>query len=122
MMKGLAELLFGRRQSRFRWLAIAPALVALLFVGHAWEDGGAGSGLIYTGIIIISVMYVFRPMLILWLPVFLAFVAYAIAVALSTHNGPTSEWILFMLLGFFPASLLWLARPRKHTKENANSQ
>jgi len=112
-MKKFVELLFGRRQSKFRWFALLPALIALLFVGHAWEDGGAGSGLLYIGIIIVCVVYVFRPMLILWLPLFLAFAAYAVAVAFSPQNGPTSEWIIFMLLGFVPAVLLWLARPKK---------
>ena len=112
-MKGLTELLFGRRQSRFRWFAIAPALVALLFVGHAWEDGGAVSGLFYPAIIVVCIVYVLRPMFILWLPVFLAFLAYAVAIALSPQNGPTFEWVFFMLLGFVPAILLWLARPGK---------
>jgi len=93
--------------------ALLPALIALLFVGHAYEDAGVLGAIPYVGIIILSSIYVFRPMMILWAPVFAAFVAYFVAVMLHPQNGPVGEWVIFMLLGLVPAVLLWLARPRK---------
>jgi hypothetical protein len=60
-----------------------------------------------------SAVYLLRPMLILWGPVFAAFVFYAVAVLVNPDNGgPRSEWIIFLLLGIVPVVVLWLARPR----------
>jgi len=39
-MQRIVKLLFGRRRTPLRWLAAVPGLVALAFLGHAWEDAG----------------------------------------------------------------------------------
>ena len=54
-------------------------------------------------------------MLISWLPLFLAFVLFTLVVAIHPENGPSSEWVIFLLVGFIPAVLLWFARPRAHS-------
>ena len=98
-----------------RGLAILPGLVAVAFIGHAIEDAGIIGAIPYIVIILLSVSYLIRPMVILWVPLFCAFVMYTLAVAIHPENGPRSEWIVFVLLGFVPAVLLCLARPRALT-------
>lgn len=105
-------MLFATRRARHKWVVLLPGALALLFLGHAFEDGGLTAAAPYAGITLVSALYVIRPMLILWAPIFAAFVFYAGAVLVSPENGPRSEWIIFMLLGIVPALLLWLARPR----------
>lgn len=57
----------------------------------------------------------FRPMMILWAPVFAAFVVYAVLIlvnpVVNPGNASLNEWFIFLLLGIVPAFLLWLARP-----------
>jgi hypothetical protein len=108
----LTRFLFGRKNASLRGLALIPALVALLFVGHAIEDGGPSAATPYIVIIILSASYVVRPTVLAWILLFTAFAAYGVIVAGLPANGPRGEWILFMLLGFGPALLLWVARPR----------
>lgn len=64
-------------------------------------------------IAIVSASYLMWPSWICWAPLFGAFSAYTIEVALHPENGPLREWIIFMLLGLLPALLLWFARPRE---------
>jgi hypothetical protein len=109
----LAPFLFEKRQSSMRVFAVLPALVGLLFIGHACQDAGILGATPYVGIIILSLTYVVRPMIALWAPVFGVFVVYFLVVALHPQNGPVGEWIIFMLFGFVPALLLWFARPRR---------
>ncbi len=77
--------------------------------GPAYEDAGAFGATPYVGIIVFSIVYIFRPMMILWASVFVVFVA----VASHPQNGPLGEWIIFILIGLVPAILLWFARPRR---------
>lgn len=116
MIVQILKFLFEKRNSSMRLGALLPALIALLFVGHAYEDAGVLGATPYAGIIILSIICVFRPMMILWAPVFIAFVAYFVVVALHPQNGTFGEWVIFMLLGLVPAVLLWLARPHRKQK------
>jgi hypothetical protein len=81
----------------------------------ALEDAGLVPALPYVAVVLLSVLYVIRPMLILWAPPFAAFVVYTALVLVNPlfnpGNGPFTEWILFVALGFVPTVLLWLARP-----------
>jgi hypothetical protein len=120
-LSGAARILFGRRRASWRGLALVPGVVALLFAGHAVEDAGPVGALPYLAIILLSASYVIRPMVAVWLPLFGAFVAYGVIVAGLPENGPRDEWILFMLLGFVPAALLWVARPRVLFGERSRS-
>src|SRR5262245_32967512 len=95
-----------------RGLAVVPGAIALLIVGHAVEDAGLVGAVPYLVIVALSASYVFRPTVAAWGLLFTAFAAYGIIVAALPQNGPTDEWVLFMILGFVPAALLWIARPR----------
>lgn len=107
----LLKVLFAKRRARFKWLVALPGAVALLFLGHAFEDDGIVAAAPYVAVVLMSTLYLFRPMLILWAPMFAAFVFYTVTVLVYPDNGPRSEWIMFLLLGIVPAVVLWLARP-----------
>jgi hypothetical protein len=108
----LCAILCAKRRARLRWIVAFPGVIALLLIGHAFEDAGPIGAAPYLLIIVISGSYLVRPMLISWLPLFAAFSWYAVAVAATPEHGPPGEWVFFMLLGLIPTLLLWLARPR----------
>jgi len=109
--------LFAKRRSDFRWAALVPALVAFVFSAMAIEDAGVVGALPYLAVALLSLLYIVRPMLALWAPLFAAFVAYGVLVVINPlvdpGNGPLSDWIVFSALGIVPATLLWLARPKR---------
>jgi len=117
----LVKALFAKRRARLKWLVVLPGIVTLLFLGHALEDGGLPAAAPYIAIVVMSTTYLLRPMLILWAPVFAAFVFYAVAVLMHPDNGPRDEWIIFLLLGIVPAGVLWLARPREFAEPATTS-
>ena len=95
-------------------MVLLPGVVALLFLGHAFEDAGLIGVMPYIVIPVLSGFYVVRPTFICWAPLFTAFLVYGTLVAAHPESGPRGdEWIIFMLLGFVPALLLWFARPRE---------
>jgi hypothetical protein len=110
VVTGLRKALFDRRRARFRWVAVCPAAVAALFAAMALEDAGLVGALPYVAVALLSVLYVVRPMLILWAPPFVAFVVYTALVLVNPlfnpGNGPFTEWILLVALGFVPTVLL----------------
>lgn len=108
----VARFLFGRTPASMRGLALVPGVIALLLVGHAIEDAGLRGAAPYMVIIILSVSYVLWPTVVAWTLLFAAFASYGIIVAGLPGNGPRDEWVLFMLMGFLPAILMWVARPR----------
>jgi hypothetical protein len=104
-----------------RWPYILPALIALLFVGHAAEDGGGGAALLYLGVVGLCIVQAIWPTFVGWALLFAPLLAYAIAVALNPDSGPRSEWVLFMSLGFVPAFALWLGRPSAWRRKRSTS-
>ena len=106
--------LFEKRYSPMRLLALFPAIVAFLCVGRVYEVAGATGAALYVGIIVLSVAYTIRPMVVLWAPLFAAFVDYFISVAAHPpDNDSPGEWFFFILRGLLPALLVWFARPRR---------
>lgn len=119
-MNAAVELLFAKRSIRFRWLAVAPALVALLFFGMALDDVGPAGAVPYATVVLLVAVYIARPMFIFWAPVFAAFVVYSGLVLIDpwihSANGTRSgDWIVFLLLSGVPAFVLWLARPHSRS-------
>jgi hypothetical protein len=112
----LIKALFARRRARWRWIAFVPAAVGLVFSGMALDDGGLLSALPYIAVILLSLLYIVRPMFAVWAPAFAAFLVYSVLVLVAPlvapGNGPLSDWIIFSCLGIVPAGLLWLARPK----------
>jgi hypothetical protein len=82
----------------------------------ALDDAGLVGALPYIAVMLLSLLYIVRPMFAFWAPAFAAFVVYSVLVLVDPlvdpWNGPLSEWIIFSGLGIVPAGLLWLARPR----------
>ena len=108
MLRSLIE----KRSKARRWPYIFPGLVALLFVGHAYEDGGWESAALYIALITLSVLGVVWPTVLGWGLLFFAFLAYGVEVAMTPQNGgPVHEWAIFIILGFGPAVALWAGRP-----------
>lgn len=93
-----------------KWIAIVPGLIALLFLGHAFEDAGLVGALPYIAILAISVAYLFRPMVVLWIALFGLFAFYAGLIALSTEEGLLNEGFIIALI---PAILMLFAWPMK---------
>lgn len=98
------------------WPYVFPAVVALLFVGHAAEDAGAAGAATYVGIIVLSLIQAVWRTVVGWLLLFAPFVAFGIVVAVNPQNGPFGEWLLFMALGFGPALALWVGRPWRYDR------
>lgn len=96
-----------------RWPYVLPALVAFLFVGHAYEDGGLRGAALYASAVGLSIIQAACPSILGWLFLFVPFLAYGLIVALSPGSGPAHEWLVFMVLGLGPALVLWFARPWK---------
>ena len=111
----LLKVLFAKRRARLKWLAAVPGLLALYLFGFALESRGFTVVAPYAVIVLLTAVYMIRPMLVLWVPVFATFVFYmgVVLIDLFVHpmNALLSEWITFLLLGVVPAILLWLARP-----------
>jgi hypothetical protein len=109
----LLHRLIAKRRARIRGVALLPGVVALLFLDHAIEDAGLIGAIPYIVIPVLSAFYAVRPALICWAPLFTAFLVYGTLVAIHPESGPPEEWMIFMLLGFVPALLVWFARPRE---------
>ena len=103
--------LVRRRPGAPRWPYIVPALVALLFVGHALEDAGWTGAAPYIAILALSAVGIIWPTILGWALLVLPFLVYGVVVAMHPQNGPPGEWVLFMGMGFAPVLLLWLGRP-----------
>jgi hypothetical protein len=112
-IQSISRLFFGKRVTPLRWLAIVPGLVAMAFLGHALEDAGLLGAAPYAAIVLTSIGYLVRPMVVLWLPLFGLFAAYSIAVAAQSEGIVPSERVIFLLLGIIPALLMLLAWPLK---------
>jgi hypothetical protein len=108
---GAGQLIFGRTSAPGRRLALIPGVIALLLVGHAIDDAGIRAAVPYVAVAILSASYAIYPTIVAWAVLFAAFAGYGVAVAGFGGNGPRNEWFLFLLLGFGPAALLWVARP-----------
>lgn len=115
-MKSFLAALFRKQDAAPRWPYFLPGFVALLFVGHAYEDGGVGSALLYLAIIILSVVQTIRPTILGWCLLFIPFLWYGVVVAMSPENGPFGEWAIFMMLGFAPALLLLIGHPWRKSR------
>ncbi len=103
--------LVRRRPNAPRWPYVAPAVVALLFVGHAIEDAGPGGVVILRGLVAFCAVQALWRSILGWALLFGPFLGYGLVVAVSREGGPWDEWIILMLLGLGPALLLWLGRP-----------
>jgi hypothetical protein len=110
--------MFERRRARLPWFALIPAIVAALFALTMLrsDDDGLIRALPYFTVALLSLIYVVRPMFIVWALAFLAFLAYTATVLVyplvDPANGPLSDWRLFAALGSIPTVLLWLSRPK----------
>jgi hypothetical protein len=104
-----------------RWPYILPALIALLFAGHAAEDAGPGAALLLLGIVGLCIVQAIWPTIAGWALLFTPLLAYGIVVAFSPESGPRDEWVLFMSFGLVPAFALWLGRPWRHNRSTSQS-
>jgi hypothetical protein len=107
-----------------RWPYILPALIALLFVGHAVEDAGAAAAAPFLGVVGLCIVQAIWPTIVGWALLFVPLLAFGIMVALNPENGPRDEWLLFMSFEFVPAFALWLGRPwrrRRLTNQGGES-
>jgi hypothetical protein len=94
---------------------LLPAAVALFFAGLALEDAGLRAAAPYLVAAALSVLYVARPMVGLWVLPFSGFAAFTLIMLVAPlaglGSGPMSDWLVFLALGAVPTLLLWLARP-----------
>lgn len=109
----LVEFLVARRRMRSPWLLAAPAGVVLLFSGPPWQ----GAGIFYFILGLLTVLYGLRPMVVVWLPLFVAFLLPAVVIAVVPEStlGSRAAWPWLLWFAVFqaaPAIALWVARPR----------
>jgi hypothetical protein len=95
---------------------LVPAAVAFVFAGMAIDDDGLVGALPYIVVVPLSLLYIVRPMFVLWAPSFAAFVVYSVLVLVNPlvdrGNAGLNDWVVFSALGIVPTALLWFARPR----------
>jgi hypothetical protein len=96
------KVLFGKRKARLKWLTALPGLVALLFLGHAFEDGGPAAAVPYIAIVVMTVSYMVRPMLFVWVPVFAAFVFMPVPSCCLRKTDYATNGSYFRCSGQFP--------------------
>jgi hypothetical protein len=103
--------LLRRQPTARRWPYAFRALVALLLVGHAYEDAGWWRGAaVYTALIALSLVQMLVPTLAGW-----------VAAAIQAAKRPLDESVLFLLLGFGPTVALWFGRPaRSRTRQTTH--
>jgi hypothetical protein len=92
-------------------LVALPAFVSLLFASLAFDQGSIGAVMLYLGLTFLSVLYILRPMAIIWFLLFCAFLGYSLLMA-SMPFGAGGEWFLYLLFGLVPMAALGVARPR----------
>jgi hypothetical protein len=105
-------------------LALIPAIVAALFAAMALDDAGVIGALPYLSVVLLNLLYFVRPMLILWAPAFAAFLVYTAIILVNPlvdpGNGPFTDWVLFLTMGFVPTVLLWFSRPLQIPRGDAS--
>ena len=110
----LANFLFGKRTTPLRWLALVTNLVTVPFLLLSVEyNAGLQGTLPYIALVALSVAYVVRPMVAIWVPIFGWFAYYALDIALHPQHLTKGDWIFFTFLGLAPAILMLLAWPLK---------
>jgi hypothetical protein len=95
-----------------RWAFIAPALAALMFVGHAWEDAGWQGGGPYALVLAVSLLQLLRPTVLGWLLCTIPCLVYLVLFVAEAPLDPIGEWVSFLLVGLVPTLTLIWARPR----------
>jgi hypothetical protein len=121
-MRSLATFLFGKRTTPLRWLALAPGLVSMLFLVLSLPYVGLLGALEYLAIMLLSVAYLIRPTVMLWVPLFGWFASYSVEIASHPERSTKSDWIIFMFLGTAPAILTLLAWPLKGKPKSGSEQ
>jgi hypothetical protein len=96
-----------------RWIYIAPALGALLFVGHAWEDAGLVGAVPYALAFLLSFASILRPTRIAWIVLAILYGTYLVLLMSAVTQVQFGEWFAFFLAGAIPCAALWWGRPRR---------
>ena len=65
----------------------------------------------YAAIVMVCMIQIVYRTVIGWIVVLLPCIAYTIEIATNPHNGPTNEYVAFLLFGLIPAILLIVAHP-----------
>ena len=95
---------------------VFPALVSLLFGLGAFDDDGLTGTLPYAAILLICVIQLRYRTVIGWVTVIVSCVAYTVAVAFHPGNGPTNEYVFFLLMGLVPLASLIGAHPFRKSR------
>ncbi len=107
---------FAKRYARFRWVALFPAALAILFAGLARDDGDILTAAPFLAVAGLSVLYIIRPMYVLWAMPFAGFAAFTLIATVAPFVGLGSDrptdWPVSIAVGAVPTALLWPARPR----------
>lgn len=103
--------LVERRSGRGRWVYALCCLVVLVFALVASAMGGLVAGLIYLPAIALCLVQFFRPMLLGWFVLVVAFSAYTIAVAVRWESLTRLDSYVFLVIGLVPALTLLRSRP-----------
>jgi len=96
-----------------RWAYLAPAIGALMFVGHAWEDAGLVGAGPYALALLLSLASIVKPSRIAWVLLAILYGAYLVLIMSAVTQVHFGEWFAFFLMGAVPCAALWWARPRR---------
>ena len=96
-----------------RWIYVAPAFGALVFVGHAWEDAGVVGAAPYALAFLLSFASILRPTRIAWVVLVILYGAYLVLLMSAFTHTQLGEWLVFFLVGAVPCAALWWGRPRR---------
>ena len=104
-----------RRPQTAWWPYLPAALVLALFAAMGWGEEGLPAACPYLLLLLLCLLQCAYPTFLGWTLLFIPFATYAVAVAVTLHNGALTDCIFFSLCGAVPAAFLFFVRPSKKT-------
>jgi|SRR5580658_5506248 hypothetical protein len=107
------------RRPQKAWWAYLPLAAILCWLAlWGWGEGGVVAAWPYLLLLLVCGVQCVYSTLLGWVLLFVPCVVYALAVAVTPHNGTVSDYVVFFLCGAVPAAFLLLVRPtKKHRGE-----
>jgi hypothetical protein len=109
-----------RRRPYTAWWAYLPiVLVVSWFAAMGCAEEGIRAAWPYLLLLLLCLIQCVYATVLGWTFLFIPCVVYAVAVAVTPHNGTLTDYLVFFLCGAVPATFLFFVRPsrKKRTTE-----
>jgi hypothetical protein len=112
MLKAVIE----KRPQKAWWAYLPLALVLSWFAVWGWGEEGIVAALPFLLLLLVCVVQCVYSTLLGWMVLFVLCVVYAVAIAVTPHNGTPTDYVVFFLCGAVPAAFLFFVRPTSERK------